>query len=1032
MKKYLFLLSILFFCSSQSFTVAQIKDIAIKVYDFDEGLSHRNVFKITQDDAGFIWVASINGLNRFDGYDFLQYNSSSTNQYIPNDVISDMIPVDDNTLLLGHPDFFTYLNIENTNHTEFLLKEGQHVRRTAKVPHNLFQDTEGSIWMATYDETSGETIIQKAEKEGEVLDILKTTGQYTKRPITQFGNHIYIGVFENELWQFSLDGTVIKKLYLPVRNGDLKASRLIQFQTLHDKLWILLTNGSVFSMENDLSFSPHRANALLAKDQNFSCFLLMDDLSLWLGGRGIFLYNYGKHDIIDYDSNIRELTKNTSQYRQIFKDRSGTIWIASDFGLIKLVQLDNLFTHYLSGGSEYCSDLYCSTRGMTEDDKGNIYISYYNSIHQLNPETGGLIPLFPSGDFFNYPFGLHFHDNALWTGNGLRIDLPTLKVDTILPKIGGEAGDVITDKNGLLWIGNQYQLFTYDTTQNTLTEYEDSLGKWDSINGQVSYLYQGSDAIWVGTLSNGLTKLDIQNGTRKTFSKKQGQLANDRINGVYEDENGYVWVATGLGLHQITPDGDHIKNFTTKEGLPNDFINGLLPEGDSVIWVSTDLGICRINHQNNKANNFLLADGLSANEFNRISFYKSKEGRMYFGGLNGVNAFFPGPEFILKKKEKRETPLLLTSFTSFNGKTDSLRELKTGLNNLTEVTFNHQDKFFTIDFSLADYRNPGQNLYSYQLEGYDEGWSPPSSVRSVRYNNIPAGNYTFRIKGKVGREDWNKNEVAVKVKVLKAFYKAWWFRIVSALLISGLVLGFFRYRVYTLQRREKELEKQVKERTKDLEKEKQKSEELLLNILPAETAEELKKHGVAKAKRHEPVTVMFSDFEGFSRISERLEPEVLVALIDRCFRAFDEITEKHGLEKIKTVGDAYLCVGGIFTSDKNLAINMINAALEIQEFMKDLAAENEPLDKPFFRARIGVNTGPVVAGIVGFKKFAFDIWGDTVNVASRMETYGAVDRVNITDTTYQLVKEQFKCNYHGDFKEHDKVIKMYLVDGVIE
>ncbi|KAA3638443.1 MAG: hypothetical protein DWQ02_05150, partial [Bacteroidetes bacterium] len=662
------------------------------------------------------------------------------------------------------------------------------------------------------------------------------------------------------------------------------------------------------------------------------------------------------------------------------------------------------------------------------DDQGNIYISYYNSIHKLDAQTDALNPLFPTGDFFNAPFGLHYHQGALWTGNGLRLDIQTLEIDTILPEVSGAEGDVISDDQGRLWFGNAYDLYTYDPLNMELKSFEDNSGKWDSLSGKISYLHVGKDALWVGTSDNGVTRISNKDQTRRTFNKKNGNLAHDRINGIYEDVKGNIWLATGQGLHSISSDYETTKIFTTKNGLPNDFINGLLSEGDSIIWVSTDLGLCRINPATGKTNTFFQADGITANEFNRISFYKAGNGRMYFGGLNGVNAFFPGPRFLEKKLDQRETPLLITAFTHLDGKQDSLIQMRTGLNSLEEVTFTHRDKFFVVEFSLADYRNPTLNQYSYKLEGYDEDWSPATGINIVRYNNIPAGRYTFRLRGKAGREEWNESEIAIKVRVLKAFYKTLWFQLLAGLLIAGLVYGFFRYRIYRSQQREKALEALVKERTRDLEKEKQKSEELLLNILPAETAEELKKNGFAKAKRHQPVTVMFSDFEGFSRISEQLEPEELVALIDRCFRKFDEITEKHGLEKIKTVGDAYLCVGGIFTSDENLALNMINAAIEIQHFMEKLANENEPDGKPYFRARIGIHTGPVVAGIVGFKKFAYDIWGDTVNVASRMETYGAVGRVNISETTYELVKDKFTCTYHGDFKEHDKTVKMYLVE----
>ncbi|MEZ4985905.1 MAG: adenylate/guanylate cyclase domain-containing protein [Saprospiraceae bacterium] len=212
--------------------------------------------------------------------------------------------------------------------------------------------------------------------------------------------------------------------------------------------------------------------------------------------------------------------------------------------------------------------------------------------------------------------------------------------------------------------------------------------------------------------------------------------------------------------------------------------------------------------------------------------------------------------------------------------------------------------------------------------------------------------------------------------------------------------------------------------------EKQKSEALLLNILPAELAHELKENGYAKARRHEQVTVMFSDFKGFSRISGLLEPEELVAEIDLCFRAFDEITERHGLEKIKTIGDAYLLVGGISEKAADQARKVVMAALEIQEFMQAISVERMLHHQHFFEARIGIHTGPLVAGIVGIKKFAYDIWGDTVNIASRMETNGQVGKVNISEETKELVKDDFHFVPNGWYIEHNTRIAMYVVEGV--
>jgi class 3 adenylate cyclase len=220
-------------------------------------------------------------------------------------------------------------------------------------------------------------------------------------------------------------------------------------------------------------------------------------------------------------------------------------------------------------------------------------------------------------------------------------------------------------------------------------------------------------------------------------------------------------------------------------------------------------------------------------------------------------------------------------------------------------------------------------------------------------------------------------------------------------------------------------------------KEKKKSDELLvrsdnllLNILPTEVADEIKKEGHSKARTFSMVTVMFTDFKDFTAVSEKVSAELLVAEIDHCFSAFDTIIQKHRVEKIKTVGDAYICVGGMPALTLTHAVDILHAAIEIRDFMLERKREQEAKGGISFELRLGVHTGPVVAGIVGVKKYAYDIWGDTVNIAARMEQHSEAGKINISGSTYELVKGRFACVHRGKIEAKNKgMIDMYFIEA---
>lgn len=253
------------------------------------------------------------------------------------------------------------------------------------------------------------------------------------------------------------------------------------------------------------------------------------------------------------------------------------------------------------------------------------------------------------------------------------------------------------------------------------------------------------------------------------------------------------------------------------------------------------------------------------------------------------------------------------------------------------------------------------------------------------------------------------------------------------LILTMILSGLFYFR--SANRRLAEKNNQIQQQKKEIEKshteveeQRHKSEELLLNILPEETVAELKEKGVATPRDYEKVTVLFTDFTGFTEIAESMTPQELITELNICFRAFDEILEKHDLEKIKTLGDGYMCAGGIPVPNDSNPTDTVAAAIEMNEYILQRRGQKMADKIPYWNMRIGIHTGHVVAGVVGKKRFAYDIWGDTVNLASRMESSCADGKINISETTYHLVKHQFNCENRGAIKvKHKGEMDMFFV-----
>ena len=320
--------------------------------------------------------------------------------------------------------------------------------------------------------------------------------------------------------------------------------------------------------------------------------------------------------------------------------------------------------------------------------------------------------------------------------------------------------------------------------------------------------------------------------------------------------------------------------------------------------------------------------------------------------------------------------------------------------------------------------------FQFLLDGFDKNRTQWQKNGFKEYTNLPAGHYIihawFRKAGSVLAET---DPLSFKIKPLWYFSKlAITLYLLLSLLLIWMIYGSLELRY---ARKQYILEQIINKRTEDLIEQKEKSEALLANVLPKNTADEIMAKGKATKIKYNFVTVLFSDIQGFTQIAEEMNPEVLIDELDKFFFHFDSVVEKYRIEKIKTIGDAYMCAGGIPEKNRTNPVEVILAALEMQQYMSRLKESSQIQGMKYWDIRIGIHTGTVIAGVVGHKKLSYDIWGDTVNTASRMESSGEAGKINISGTTYEFAKEFFVCQHRGKMPvKYKGELDMYFVEGI--
>lgn len=826
----------------------------------EQGLSQSWVRAILQDQQGYMWFGTEDGLNRFDGYEFTIYKHD-----------------------LNDPTSLADSNV------------------TA-----LLQDAQGRLWVGTLngvdrlDSETGTFIHYRT-----VLDDGSTPGGMEISALYQDrAGFIWVGSEDGGLSRYNAASDSFTRFqYDPADPGSLSDDRVLSiYEDRQGVLWVGTAAGGLNAFDRQAQkFTHYRAipaNPVGLSSDAVRAIFEDSQGNLWVGTDtgGLNLFNRSSQTFKHYRNEIdNPFSLSSDEVRVIYEDNSGELWVGTRAGLNRFNRSTNSFVQYRYDASDIYSIGSDSIWSLYQDGGGILWVG-----------TGGGGVSKYAGSLQKFKLFQHrpnrpetLSDNNvlaitqdkaenLWVGTqfgGLnRLDRNDNVVDVFRhdPRdptsiAGDDVRALLVDSTGKLWVGlNRGGLDTYDPLTKTFIHMGDSRDVATGLaEDRVAALYEDrSGEVWVGLWTMGLDRWHRESDTfvhyrheggnanslvddrvRVIYQDRQGllwigtyggfsifdpvhnsfvnfsndpndsnSLSNDVVRSFYEDEYGNMWVATyGGGLNYFNREQQTFTRYTNRDGLPNNALFGILPDARGHLWISTNSGLSRFDPRRETFRNYSAKDGLQGDEFNSGAFYLSPQGEMFFGGTNGLNAFFP--EQVVDNANV--PPVVVTAFRKFNN------VVKTDLRSGDSIELSYTDNFISFDFAALDYYAPQRNQYSYMLEGFDRQWVDAGTRRYASYTNLQGGDYVFRVRGSNSDGIWNVEGFSVNIHVTPPIWGTWWFFGAVAVLLAGLIFGGYRMRVEDIKERNRSLEVEVRRRTRDLERRQQVAEGLrkILNML---------------------------------------------------------------------------------------------------------------------------------------------------------------------------------------------------------
>jgi ligand-binding sensor domain-containing protein len=830
---------------------AQGGDIRFKHISLDEGLSQNSVYCIIQDSKGFMWFGTQDGLNKYDGYEFTVYKPEPGNPATLSDNHINCIYEDESGILwLGTDD--GGLNAfdpktETFNHypVDTVTANPGRALRSPRV-NSIVRDTGGDVWIGT--NAGG---LSRLMPEDETF---KHYGHNDEEPAGLGSNRVssilidrsgilWVGTFDDGLKRYD-PHTDSFQHFRARRNepGSLSSNNVLRiYEDRSGVLWIGTAFGGLNYMDREKGkFFAYRhisgdPASLSSNEVNTIC----EDRSgvLWVGTRGHGLNRLDKRSgtFTRYlkDPNDPNTLRDNA-ILSIFEDGSRILWIGT-FGGLNKFDREHKFDHYKVNPHDSNSLSGPYVFSVCEDSSGILWLGTRdNGLNRFDRKTGTYNhfrnisgdPRSLGSDFVASI--LEDRTGVLWVGclgGGLnKLDRKSGTFtrylrdpdDPTSPKSLGSdfTNALIEDHAGMIWITSYGGgLVKFNGETETFTHYRRQEGNSNSLSRNSAFtIYEAPSepgVIWLGMDRSGLNRFDTKTGMVTRYLPNRDDPTapdnpgGDAIAGIYEDRAGTLWLATlGGGLKKMTgrkSGSVSFAGFTEKDGLCNNTVYGILEDDDGCLWLSTNRGLSRFDPKNGTFKNYNARDGLQGNEFNSWSYFKSRSGEMFFGGISGLTAFHPSRI----TGNPHVPPVVITRFLLFNRAAPAGNPEEGGRSfpggSITwakEICLSHKENVFSFEFAALDFTVPENNRYAYMMEGFDEDWNyTGAQKRFAAYTNLDPGEYVFRVKGSNNDGTWNEQGASLKIIITPPYWETWWFRIILGVVVLGLLLMWYRRRL---------------------------------------------------------------------------------------------------------------------------------------------------------------------------------------------------------------------------------------------